>query len=257
MDAEPIHHSTDPTSGDAEDRGLVSGIEGLSKVVSGRDTIESTLVTVADLALEAVSAADGAGVTMLEAGVPDTIVASADFVREVDRIQYRLGEGPCISAADSGSTTGSGNLGDDASWPRFGPRASELGIHSALSLPMLLDGEVIGALNTYAHSYDAFTAESRRLGELFATSAAVVIHNARLLDQLRRESERMHRALTSRATIDQAIGMIMARSGVSADEAFVRLRIMSQREGTKLHLMAESVVQEAVRRTQARRSGPA
>jgi GAF domain-containing protein len=235
---------------------MSSGIEGLSKIVSGANSMERTLVSVADMALKAVSAADGAGVTMLETGVADTIVASAGFVRDVDSIQYRLGEGPCISAADSGSTRGSGNLALDASWPTFGPLAADLGIHSALSLPMLLDGEVIGALNMYAHSHDAFTGESRRTGELFATSAAVVIHNARLLDQLQRETQRMQRALTSRATIDQAIGIIMARTGVSADEGFVRLRILSQRDGKKVHLVAQTVVDEAVRRARARRVDP-
>ena len=244
------------TDDDNNDNLPASGFDGLAKIVSGRDTIEVTLVSVADMALRAVTAAEGAGVTMLEAGVPHAIVASADFVREVDGIQYRLGEGPCISAADSGSTTGSGDLGGDALWPLFGPQASELGVHSALSLPMLLGSEVIGALNMYSHAHDAFTAESRRLGELFATSAAVVIYNARLLDQLRRENERIQRALGTRATIDQAIGMIMARSGISADDAFVRLRILSQREGTKLHLIAESIVAEAVRRAQALRSVP-
>ena len=247
--------NNDPGSDDPGDRAPATGIEGLSTIVSGADSMQRTLVSVADMALKAVSAADGAGVTLLEAGAADTIVASAGFVRDVDSIQYRLGEGPCISAADSGTTTSSNNLGLDASWPTFGPMAADLGIHSALSLPMLLDGEVIGALNMYAHSHDAFTAESRRTGELFATSAAVVLHNARLLDQMQRETQRMQRALTSRATIDQAIGIIMARSGVSADEGFVRLRIMSQRDGKKLHLVAQTVVNEAVRRARARRTG--
>ena len=250
MDLDP-----DPATGNAAHRVPGSGIEGLSATVSGRDTIVSTLLSVADMALRAVPAADGAGVTMLEAGVPDTIVASDGFVREVDEIQYRLGEGPCISAADSGSTAGSGNLGTENLWPRFGPLASDLGVLSALSLPMLLDGEVIGALNMYAHSHDAFTAQSHQLGELFASSAAVIVYNARLLDHLEHENARIQRALTTRATIDQALGMIMARSGISADDAFVRLRILSQRNGTKLHLIAESVVNEAVRRAQAQRSG--
>lgn len=246
----------DPGPDDSAHEPSDSGIAGLAKIVSGQDSMQSTLVSVADMALKAVSAADGAGVTMLETGVADTIVASAGFVRDIDSIQYRLGEGPCVSAADSGSTMGSGDLGLDASWPTFGPMAADLGINSALSLPMLLDGEVIGALNMYAHSHDAFTTESRRMGEQFATSAAVVVHNARLLAQVQRETQRMQRALTSRATIDQAIGIIMARTGVTADEGFVRLRILSQRDGKKLHLVAQTVVNEAVRRAKARRPGP-
>ena len=44
----------------------------------------------------------------------------------------------------------------------------------------------------------------------------------------------------------------MARSGISGEEAFVRLRIMSQHQHVKLHVVAEKLVDEAVRRGRAR-----
>jgi AmiR/NasT family two-component response regulator len=52
--------------------------------------------------------------------------------------------------------------------------------------------------------------------------------------------------------IDQAIGIIRARTGVSADEAFDRLTKISQAENTKLRVVAERLVEEAVRRARAR-----
>ena len=78
---------------------------------------------------------------------------------------------------------GSGGLGEDASWPVFGPQAADVDVHSALSLPLIVNGDVLGALNVYAHAHNAFAGTSQRLGERFAASAAVVIHNARLFDQ--------------------------------------------------------------------------
>lgn len=45
----------------------------------------------------------------------------------------------------------SGSLGGEQRWPHFGPRAAQLGVHSALSLPLLLPGAVVGVLNVYAH----------------------------------------------------------------------------------------------------------
>ncbi|WP_375503793.1 GAF and ANTAR domain-containing protein [uncultured Jatrophihabitans sp.] len=226
----------------------------MAGLVSGRGSLESLLTEIATFAMLAVPGADGAGVTMLEAGQPDTIVASAQFVRDVDTIQYRLGEGPCISAAASGETNGSGALGQDASWPVFGPRAAELDVHSALSLALKVNTDVLGALNVYSHAYDAFDGSSKRIGELFAAPAAVAIHNARLLDQTLRQAARLEVALTSRSTIDQAIGIIIARSGVTSDEAFVRLRIMSQHEHIKLSLVAERLVAQAMRRARVKRS---
>jgi GAF domain-containing protein len=230
-------------------------LDGLAGLVAGQDSLELLLTEVATFAMGAIAGADGAGVTMLEAGEPDMIVASAQFVRDVDNIQYRIGEGPCISAAAQGRTNGSGELSQDPSWPDFGPKAAELGVHSALSLPLVLAGEVLGAINVYAHRSKAFDDAAQRMGEVFAVPAAIAIHNARLLAQEQRRTARLEAALTSRATIDRAIGILMARSGITGDEAFVRLRILSQRDHIKLNLVAERLVDQAVRRARAHQTG--
>jgi hypothetical protein len=83
----------------------------------------------------------------MEDGRPDTVVATGEFVREVDAIQYGIGEGPCITAAAEQRTVWSGSLGGDRAWPRFGPRAGWLGVHSALSLPPLDPERPLGAMN--------------------------------------------------------------------------------------------------------------
>jgi len=57
---------------------------------------------------------------------------------------------------------------------------------------------------------------------------------------------------STRAAIDQAIGIIRSRSGLSAEAAFDRLTQFSQSENVKLHIVAEHLVEEAVRRARAR-----
>ena len=248
LHAGDVSNQAGDVSNQAEDElGLAAGLAGLARLVSGSGTLELMLTQVANLAVQAVPGADGAGVTMLESGQPDTIVASAPFVREVDRVQYRLGEGPCISAASTGVTTGSGGLGEDLSWPMFGPLAAELGIHSAISLPLVLDHKVVGALNVYARDRNAFDAASRHLGEQFAAPAAVAIHNARTLDQAQRTAAQLEVALTGRSTIDRAVGIVIERSGISAEDAFIRLRIMSQHEGETMTTVAERMIRKAMR----------
>ena len=106
--------------------------------------------------MRAIPGADGAGLTLLEDNRADTIVATADFVRQVDDIQYAMGEGPCISAARKSRTFTSGSLGGEPRWPRFGPRVARLGVHSVLSLPLLTPDGVFGAMNVYAHAKGAF-----------------------------------------------------------------------------------------------------
>ncbi len=129
-------------------------------------------------------------------------------------------------------------------------------MHSALSLPLMLGEHVIGAINSYANSHDAFGEHAVRLGSQFAGPAAVSIYNAQLLAGARERAEQLQQALESRTVIDQAIGIIRSRSGASVEWAFGRLIRMSQTENTKLYVIAERLVAEAVRRAQARRRQP-
>jgi hypothetical protein len=112
--------------------------------------------------------------------------------------------------------------------------------------------QVIGAINTYSHHRDAFAEHAVQLATQFAGPAAVSVCNARLLADARDRTSRLQQALVSRNVIDQAIGIIRARTGVSADEAFDRLTKISQAENTKLRVVAERLVEEAVRRARAR-----
>jgi GAF domain-containing protein len=215
---------------------------------------EKLLEHVAAFALRAIPGADGAGLTLLEEGRPDVRVGTADFVREVDDIQYGLGQGPCITAAAEGRTQMSGSLRKERSWPRFGPRVAMLGVRSVLSLPLLGPSGVLGAINVYARAEDAFDDHAVELGELFAVPAAISVLNAQLLAQTKRAATQLHAALKSRAAIDQAMGIIMSRAGCTADEAFQKLVTRSQSENRKLFAVAQQMLDEAVRNARARRS---
>jgi hypothetical protein len=161
-------------------------------------------------------------------------------------------EGPCITAALERRTVRSGSLGGEKMWPRFGPRVGRLGVHSALSLPLLLPDQVVGAINVYAHGKDAFDDHAAELGELFAKPAAVAVHNAQVLDDALALTVRLQTALATRPVIDQAIGLIRGRTGRSVEDAFTHLRTISQAEHRKLADVAQQMVDEAVRRARAR-----
>jgi GAF domain-containing protein len=243
------------SSADAAD--LQSGIAALAGLVAGSLGLPELLAEVAGFAVRAIPGADGAGVTLLRLDRVDNMVeelaASSPFVAEIDHVQYVvLNEGPCITAALERRTVRSGSLGGEKMWPRFGPRVGRMGIHSALSLPLLLPGQVIGAINVYAHGKDVFDEHAAELGELFAKPAAVAVHNAQILAQARTLTAQLQTALSTRPVIDQAIGLLRGRSGGSAEEAFAHLRSMSQSEHRKLADVAQRIVDEAVRRARAR-----
>jgi GAF domain-containing protein len=236
----------------AEEEDLRESLMGLSRLASGRLPLEDLLTQVATYAVQAIPGADGAGLTLLEQDRADTIVATAPFVTEVDDIQYAMNQGPCISAAREGQTVVSGSLGADSRWPRFGGRVARLGVHSVVSLPLITPDGVVGAMNVYAHGKNVFDDRAAELGQVFATPAAIAVHNAHVLAQTRRLANRLQSALELRGVIDRAVGILMSRSGITENEALERLRSLSQHEHRKLAEVARQIVDEAVARARAR-----
>jgi GAF domain-containing protein len=239
-----------------EDDDLRISLAALSQLATGQMQLGDVLTRVAEFAVQAIPGADGAGLTLLEAGHSDTIVASAPFVVEVDAIQYGIEEGPCITAAAEARTVRSGSLGTDSQWPRFGPQIARLGVHSVLSIPLLTADAVLGAMNVYAHQPDAFDEHATLIGQLFAVPAAIAVQNAQVLAQTRRLATQLQTALINRATIDQAMGIMMSRTGCNPEQAFDRLRRISQSENQKLHIVAQGILDEAIRRARARHTEP-
>jgi GAF domain-containing protein len=242
---------------EADDLDLHAGLSGVASIVSGGRSTVDVLREVAQFAVQAIPGVDGAGVTMVESASGTARLqawaATADFVREIDTVQYHeLHEGPCITCMQTGRPAVSGSLGSDDRWPRFGGRVARLGVHSALSMPLRVGGDVIGAINAYAYQRDAFADHAVRLAAQFAGPAGVSVFNAQVLSDVRGRAERLQRALVSRTVIDQAVGIIRARSGGSAEEAFDRLTKISQTENVKLSVVAGRLVDEAVRRALAR-----
>ncbi len=240
--------------GDVGDAALADGMAGLAGLSTGRLNLAETQSAIAELLMLAVGSAEGAGVTVDEAGQPRTMVVGSDAIGEIERIQHSIGEGPTATGASGLSSVVSGSLGGDARWPRFGPRAARLGLHSVLSLPLQTPSGVLGVMNLYGARKDAFGERAVRVGERFGTAAAVTIENAQLLAEANRLAGNLQAALISRAVIDQALGIVMSRTGCTADVAFDRLRTRSQSEHMKVSAVAQSVVDAAVRRARARRA---
>jgi GAF domain-containing protein len=239
----------------SEDDDLRESLAGLSRLASSRLSLEDLLTRVATYAVRAIPGADGAGLTLLEENRADTIVATAPFVREIDDIQYGLGQGPCITAAQEGRTIISGSLGGDQRWPRFGGRVARRGVHSVVSLPLIAPDGVVGAMNVYAHAKDVFDDRAAELGEIFAAPAAIAVQNAQVLAQTQRLATQLQAALETRGVIDRAVGILMSRTGSTEQQALDRLRSLSQHEHHKLAVVARQIVDEAVRRARAAHRG--
>jgi AmiR/NasT family two-component response regulator len=96
------------------------------------------------------------------------------------------------------------------------------------------------------------------LGDLDAILSGLAAVKAEQMQELRAEIENLKVALLSRATIEQAKGLLIAQSRITPDEAFQLLVRASQRENLKLRDLARRMVENAGPRPDAKGSpGPA
>src|SRR5206468_2549066 len=100
----------------------------------------------------------------------------------------------------------------DDRWPEFCATASEHGVRSTLSLPLAVGNEPTGALNLYALTPAAFDEAATVSAQRFAMHAAILLANAQVFWDAKSLSEDLSEAMKSRATIEQAKGIIMAQS---------------------------------------------
>ena len=83
----------------------------------------------------------------------------------------------------------------------------------------------------------------------------MAVQNAQLLAEIQRLAAQLQSVVQTRGVIDRAVGILMSRTGGTAAEAMARLRALSQNDHQKLEVVARQIVEEAVRRAEARHHG--
>ena len=161
---------------------------------------------------------------------------------DADELQYERGYGPCIDAGLAGQVFAIDNMVSEERWPDYCRAVSERGIRSSLSIPLPFQSTTLGALNCYAGRPHAFSPADRSLTEEVASWVALVVARADSAAQTTEELSHLRTAMSSRAVIEQAKGMLMERFGVTEDEAFTLLSRASQTRNIKLRDVAGELV---------------
>jgi AmiR/NasT family two-component response regulator len=90
---------------------------------------------------------------------------------------------------------------------------------------------------------DGFSQLDEDMLTLFTVPAAAAIVSVGRYADARELATQLQQALQSRAVIDRAVGIIMAQSRCSADEAFGTLSRASNNRNVKLRDLAAEIVQ--------------
>jgi GAF domain-containing protein len=215
----------------------------MSPLLLSADTVSAAVETLTSLTQESVAGATGAGVSLMDArGTRTSTGATSAVVVTADDAQYRLDEGPCLTAWAERRVVRIDDVGTDERWPQWAEAVRSLPVGSVVSAPLVTRGLALGAVKVYSEAAGAFDERTERLLTGFAEMAAVLLANVVSLDNERRLSAGLQKALQDRDTLQLAKGVVMQRDGVSEQAAF-RSLVTDARAGRRsLQELAASIV---------------
>lgn len=230
-----------PVDGETLPRALVA----LTRLVNVVEGAEELLPQAAQICQAALGDMVSVSLMIGSPTEPQVVASTSTVAQAVDGAQVMAGEGPCATAYETVSTVVSKNLHDDERWPRLARHLTDVNASGVVAAPLVLDDKVVGALNVFTTAETGPDEQQIRSCELLATSVGALIHELRRRGELQATAAGLEQALTSRAVIDMAKGVVMADKRCTPDEAFQHLVDLSSRNHVKLRDLANLIVTRA------------
>lgn len=176
-------------------------------------------------------------------GVTFTLVATDAEIAVLDAVQYLTG-GPCVDAIEAGhglATTQEDLLSEDR-WRALGQASAAVAVRSTLTLPIMRLGEVVGTVNLYGGTENAFAGQHAELARVFEAWAPGAVSNADLEFSTRQAAERAPEVLRSEARVDVATALLAESTGLDLDEARAQFLDAARRAGVSPAQLADAVI---------------
>jgi len=216
----------------------------MAGILITEQSLEKTLRQILELACAALPGGDEGGITLLDAEGPGTTIATSDTARRLDNTQYHSETGgPCLDAYRRQQILRIDSTATDERWPEFSGAAVTEGLGSTLSVPLVVGGDGLGALNIYCYSENGFPPEDERLAAMLGSCASVALSNARTYWRAARLADQLQETLSTRGVIEQATGILIAQHGCPADHAVHLLAAAAQRYRLSLAEVAADLVE--------------
>jgi ANTAR domain len=214
-------------------------------------------VSVADVCAVAAGSAqlNGAWLAAARNGGPDFLMCATGLVSEqLAELQLTLGEGPCRDVLALAAPVLAADLGDEEfsrRWPAFTPAARRLGAAAVFVFPLIVGAIRAGVMGLYRGS--AGPLPDGQLGDLLILADAATVMLLGSADGYAENGDgtglngQAPDLALHRAEIDQATGMLTVQLGVSAADAFARLRAYAYSQDRRLADVAGDIVTRRLR----------
>ncbi|MFD4528293.1 GAF and ANTAR domain-containing protein [Streptomyces sp. NPDC058470] len=207
-------------------------------------TLEAFLTTLAETVLDISPGCNGCGITLEREGHLLTVTSSGRSARQLDEEQYGQNDGPCLQALRTAQEISVQDTPTDRRWGEFPAYAAANGARSSLSLPIAARTRTPGAINLYAFAPDAFADADRTVLRAIAAQATGAIALAQRLADAPAFNDELQTVLATRALIDRATGITMARHDCAYDEALAFLKGTARRHGSTLRAVSATLVRQ-------------
>ncbi|PVZ12944.1 GAF and ANTAR domain-containing protein [Actinomycetospora cinnamomea] len=240
--------TTDDLGGaSAREASLLTALVGLARTLVSDYDVVDVLDQLTARCVELLDV-DAAGLMLAgHDGGLEVMSSSSEQAHQLELHQLRDRQGPCVDAY----RTGVGVHADDVAahghrWPEFAAHARELGIHGVHALPLRCNERAIGAMNLFTTTPRPFPDADVHAAQALADVATTVVLQHRTLGEAQLITEQLRTALDSRIIIEQAKGALAERGGLSADDAFARMRRHARRHHLKVTAVAQAVMSDAI-----------
>jgi GAF domain-containing protein len=228
------------------DRLTRTGAEGFMDLLLESTDLAGFLQRLAQVCAEELSGPDEVhcSVTVERERLKATLANSSSEAARMDELQYSCGEGPCQDALVTGQLVDIPDLLTDPRYPRYRKAMTGAGIRSVLGIPISVTAasHAIAALNCYAEGPNGFPEERRsKAQELARLASRSVLLAIRVAEQSDRTAE-LAAKVESVTAVSLAVGLIMARTGCTPDEAMEELRSASSDGEQELGDVASSLL---------------
>ncbi|MBV8786599.1 MAG: GAF and ANTAR domain-containing protein [Mycobacterium sp.] len=228
-----------PPGGEKADPGTV--FAALAEIIYQGSDANEMYAAICIAATLTVRGCDHASLLVREGDRYITVGASDTLARQIDELERRASDGPCIDAIEEETPQIDPDLTTPSLWPTLAKiLVEETPVRGAMGFRLLVDKRKGAALNLFSDTANMFDSESAGRAAVLAAFASVAI-NAVAKGE---DAASLRRGLLSNREIGKAVGMLMMLHEMTEEQAFDLLRRHSQAVNIKLADVAREVIEK-------------
>ena len=219
----------------------------LQDILIGAENVDGFLDGLAGFAASTLSGLAGTGidcaVTLKRRRHTTTVAGSSRRAIELDHIEQRVGDGPCIRSLLTMVPELLDDVNTDERWPEYQRQLAENGVQTTLGVPLDIGEGATASLNFFAAAPGVLTSAILDRAVGFGELASRTLHLSVRMGAAQARAQNLEAAMQSRTAIDVACGVIMAQNRCSQKEAMDILAKVSSNRNQKLRDVAVELLE--------------